>query len=158
MDEIAAVVLAIHLFSAILFIGGSFFMWLVVVPVSYQLAPDEASRTELVGKIARSFAKWTNPTLAVLILTGLYNASWYLPSTTPLGRELLEVKVVLVGVLVLSIYVHGLYYGRTISRLARERKVDKLREVRKRSRFFSMANLALMVAIVVIVALMQVYG
>lgn len=37
-----AVVLWVHLFSAVLFVGGSFFMWIVVVPASHALTENEA--------------------------------------------------------------------------------------------------------------------
>ncbi|MDE1821409.1 MAG: CopD family protein [Euryarchaeota archaeon] len=155
MELLDTVILFVHLLSAVLFIGGSFFLWLVVMPLSRQLAPDEAARTVLVGKIARGFAKWSNATLLLLVVTGLYNASWYLAGASPLARELLEIKVALVGVLVLGIYAHGLYYGRKISRLAKAGDVQGLQAVRKRSRPISYLNLALMVAILVVVALMQ---
>ena len=40
-----AIVLAIHIFFAILFVGGSFFIWLVVWPASYEITDDEKERT-----------------------------------------------------------------------------------------------------------------
>ncbi len=161
MNDLQIAILWVHLWSAVLFIGGSFFMWLVLMPVSRELAPDESARTVLVGRVARAFARWSNATLLLLVATGLYNATWYLPSAdlaTDLGTvagQLLLVKVVLVGVLIALIYLHGLYYGRIISRLARERRVDELAQVRKRSRLVSYANLGLMAAILVVVTLMQ---
>lgn len=119
-----AVVLWIHLLSAVLFVGGSLFIWLVVLPASKLIAKDESERMQIVEKIARRFGRITNITLVVLILSGVYNASWYLPSTgtlfdTYLGNLLL-VKVVLVIVLVALIYLHGLYFGRKIVRLVEE--------------------------------------
>lgn len=61
-------VLWIHLFSAVLFVGGSFFMWLVTVPASHLITDDEAERTRIVGKIARAFGNTTMPVLVVLCL------------------------------------------------------------------------------------------
>ena len=144
-------VLAVHLFSAVLFIGGSFFMWLVIDPVSRRLGFDEAARTRLVGRIAGGFGRLSTALLVILIATGLYNASWYLPSWTDpwatLPGRLLVVKAVLVAVLVALVYVHGLYFGRRISRLAREGQVDALRDLRRKSRAVAYANLGLMLAI-----------
>ena len=64
-----AVVLWVHLLSAVLFVGGSFFMWLVVEPASYRITTDEAARTLLVGRIARQFARFATPLLILLVAT-----------------------------------------------------------------------------------------
>ncbi len=159
MNLVALVILWVHLVSAVLFVGGSFFIWLVVDPVSYLVTSDEAARTKLMGQMARRFGRWTHPLLAVLVLTGLYNASWYLPSTgalltTPEGQILLA-KALAVAALIALIYVHGLYYGRRIVRLAREGKIDELRQVRRHSRVVSWVNLSLMLVILGLAVLLQ---
>ena len=155
-----AVVLWIHLLSAVLFVGGSLFIWLVVLPASKLIAEDESERMQIIEKIARRFGRITNITLVVLVLSGVYNASWYLPSTgalfdTYLGNLLL-VKIVLVTVLVALIYLHGLYFGRKIVRLARERKLEELKKVRKQSRIVSAINLVLMMMILVFAIFLQI--
>ncbi len=154
-------ILWVHLFCAVLFVGGSFFMWIVVVPASHLLGKDESERTQIVGKIAKEFGRITNPVLAILVLTGIYNASWYLPSFTDLfsfdsyGSTVLAIKVVLVIILIVLIYAHGAYYGRKIVKLARERNVEELAAVRKKSRIISFANLALMIAILLLAVMLQ---
>ncbi|HLY76570.1 MAG TPA: CopD family protein [Thermoplasmata archaeon] len=159
MELIPLVVLWVHLVCAVLFVGGSFFIWLVVDPVSYLVTNDEAARTKLMGQMARRFGRWTHPLLVILVLTGLYNASWYLPSTgallTTTGGLVLLVKTVAVAVLIALIYVHGLYYGRRIVRLAREGKLDELRQLRRHSRVVSYANLTLMLIILGLAVLLQ---
>lgn len=147
-----AVVLWIHLLSAVLLVGGSLFIWLVVLPASSLIAKDESERMQIVEKLARRFGRITNVTLVVLVLSGVYNASCYLPSTgalfdTYLGTLLL-VKIVLVVVLVALVYLHGLYFGRKIVRLAGERKLEELRKVRNQSRIVSAINLVLMMILV----------
>src|SRR5487761_436899 len=154
-------ILWVHLFCAVLFVGGSFFMWIVVVPASHLLGKDESERTQIVGKIAKEFGRITNPVLAILVLTGIYNASWYLPSFTDLfsfnsyGSTVLTIKVVLVIILIVLIYAHGAYYGQKIVKLARERNVEELAAVRKKSRIISFANLALMIAILLLAVMLQ---
>lgn len=154
-------ILWVHLFCAVLFVGGSFFMWIVVVPASHLLGKDESERTQIVGKIAKEFGRITNPVLAILVLTGIYNASWYLPSFTDLfsfdsyGSTVLAIKVVLVIILIVLIYAHGAYYGRKIVKLARERNFEELAAVRKKSRIISFANLALMIAILLLAVMLQ---
>ncbi len=152
------VVLWVHLFSAVLFVGGSFFMWLVIVPVSRLITTDESERTRIVGKIARAFGNLTNPLMVVLVFTGLYNAIWYLQSANALFEypgTLLLMKVILVSLLLLLIYVNNLYFGKRIIRLAKEAKLDELKALRKRSRVVSAANLTLMLLILLLSTMMQ---
>ena len=152
------IVLWVHLFSAVLFVGGSFFMWWVIVPASHLITTDESERTRIVGKIARSFGNMTKPLIAVLVITGLYNATWYLPSANGLLEypgTLLLTKVILIALLLALIYVHNVYYGKRIIRLAKEARLDELKALRSRSRIVSAANLTLMLLILLLSTLMQ---
>ncbi len=72
------IVLWIHIFCAIIFVGGSFFMWLVLWPASFKVTQDERERTLMVGRVAKRFAYFTHVTIATLVVTGIYNATWYL--------------------------------------------------------------------------------
>ena len=153
-------ILWVHLFCAVLFVGGSFFMWLVVLPASHLFGKDESERTQLVGKIAKQFGRITNPVLGILVLTGIYNASWYLPNMNALfnstGGQILLAKMTLVIALIVMVYANNLYFGRRTVRLAREKKIDELTALRKKSRLASFANLALMIVILVLAVLLQI--
>lgn len=133
-------------------------MWLVIVPASHLITSDESERTQIVGKIAKKFGRLTNPTLGILVVTGLYNASWYIPSAGGLfeypGTILLS-KVILVAILLLLIYVNNLYLGRRIVRLAREGKLGELKQLRKRTKLLSAVNLTLMLTILLLAVMMQ---
>jgi copper resistance protein D len=154
-----SVVLWVHLFSAVLFVGGSFFMWMVVVPASHTLTDDEAERTRMVGRMAKQFAKIVNPALVVLVVTGLYNITWYLPSVGSLfstyAGHLLLAKLSAVVALILMIYVSNVYFGRRIMRFAREGRLEELKALRRMSRRVSFANLGLMLVILLLVVAMQ---
>ena len=153
-----AAILWIHLFAAAFFVGGSFFFWLIVIPASRLITTDESERTLMVGKMAKAFGKTVTPTLVVLVLTGIYNAFWYVPTMSDLMRypgTILLTKIILVIILIIFIYVHNLYFGRRITALARERKIDELRRIRKTSRVISAANLILMAVILLLAVLMQ---
>jgi putative copper resistance protein D len=154
-----ALVLWVHLFSAVLFVGGSFFMWIVVVPASHMLTEDESERTRIVGKIAKQFAKVVNPSLLVLVVTGVYNVTWYLPSAGALlgsySGRLLAIKVSAVAALLVLLYISNVYFGRRITRLAREGRLEELKALRRTSRLVSFANLGLMAFVLLLVALMQ---
>ena len=153
------VILWIHLFTAVLFVGGSFFMWLVVMPASHLLTQDEGERTQMVGKMAKQFGRLTNPILVILVLSGVYNASWYLPSMnsilTTVGGQILLAKVIAVVVLVALIYAHNVYFGRKIVRFAREGRLEELKAIRRRSRVVSATNMALMIVILFLAAMLQ---
>lgn len=159
MSALDVIILWVHLLSAVLFVGGSFFMWLIVVPSSRLITDDESERTQIVGKIAKRFGKMANLVLIVLVLTGIYNASWYLPSPSALfdtytGSVLLA-KVILVVALILLIYLHNVYFGRKIVQFAREKKLDQLKAIRRTSRLVSMVNLLLMLAILLLAVMLQ---
>jgi uncharacterized membrane protein len=70
---------------------------------------------------------------------------------------ILFTKSVLVLVLIFTVYIHNVYYGRKISRLAREKKIAELASLRKRSRVISALNLILMLLITFLAVMMQSY-
>lgn len=156
-----AIILAVHIFFAIIFVGGSFFIWLVVWPASYEITGDEKERTRIVGRIAKRFAIFTHVSLVVLIVTGIYNATWYLGTISALfnttGGQLLLAKIVVVGVDILIIYTNNLYHGKKITRLAREGKLDEVKRIRKVTHLFSFISLALLIAIVALATSLQFY-
>ncbi|MDG6991033.1 MAG: DUF4149 domain-containing protein, partial [Nitrososphaerota archaeon] len=159
LSALNAIILFAHLISAVIFVGGSFFMWMVVVPSSRLITTDESERTQIVGKIAKKFGRISIMALVVLVLSGIYNATWYLPSPGALldtyAGNILLAKVILVAVLLVLIFVHNVYFGKKIVRLAAEKKLDELRALRKRSRLISAANMVLMVAILLFAVLLQ---
>lgn len=155
------IILWIHLFFAIIFIGGSFFIWFVVWPASYKITDDEKLRTKVVGRIAKQFAYFTHISLILLILTGLYNATWYLPSTAALfdttGGQILFAKGILVVLVIIIIYTNNLYHGKKIMKLAEEKKFDEMKRIRKRTHLFSYISLGLLLVITILAAAMQFY-
>jgi Predicted integral membrane protein len=153
------VVLWIHIFAAMIFIGGSFFIWLVVWPGVYNYTQDKREHAQIVGKIAKRFAWFTHISLITLIITGLFNLTWYLPSYSALfdsegGRALL-VKMILVVIMIVIIYGNNLYHGKKIVRLSREGKMDEVQKIRKISHMMSFISLALMIAIVLLATSLQ---
>ncbi len=152
--DLQDLVLWIHLFSAILFIGGSFFMWTVLLPSSHRMGLEEKNRTKIVGILAKRFAVFTHTLLTILVVTGLLLAFvWFLPSpsdlvTTAAGR-ILGIKMVLVLAMILLTYGNNIYHGRRMMHFAREGKLEDLARLRRRSHFLSYVTLALMLLITV---------
>lgn len=156
------VVLWIHIFSAIFFVGGSFFIWVVVIPASYKITDDEKLRTRIVGLIGKQFALFTNITLVILIITGIYNSTWYLNynfyalfNTT--GGKILFVKIILVGAMIIIMYGNNIYHGKRLMQMAREGRMEELRRLRKWSHRLSYITLGLMLAIVFAAVSLQFY-
>ena len=74
----------LHLVSAVLAVGGAFFL-LICVPAGLKLI-DEARRDEVMLKIRRAFKMTVHPAILFLIVTGAYN-SWKLwPEPKNMGR------------------------------------------------------------------------
>jgi len=131
----------------------------VVIPASRLLTTDESERTQIIGKIAKLFGRTVTPTLIIIILTGIYNASWYLRSVQDLliyPGTLLLTKIILVIILLILIYVHNVYFGKRIMTLARQRNIEGLKKIRKTSRKISALNLILMATIFLLAVLMQI--
>ncbi len=156
------IVLWIHIFSAIFFVGGSFFIWLVVVPASFKITDDEKLRTRIVGLIGKQFALFTDITLAILVITGIYNATWYLNYDvsnlfdTNYGQTLLA-KIILVGIMIIILYGNNIYHGKRIMQMAREGRFEEMRRLRKWSHFFSYITLALLMIITILAVALQFY-
>lgn len=162
MFPLTAIALGIHLFFAIMFIGGSFFIWVVVWPASYELTEDEKERTRIVGRIAKRFAYFTHLSLTLLVLTGLYLAYGYLHGNISnlvdtTGGNILLTKIIVVGVDIVMIYTNNIYHGRKIMRLAREGKLDEVKRIRRITHAFSFISMALLVVIVALATLLQFF-
>ncbi|MEM0158233.1 MAG: CopD family protein [Thermoplasmataceae archaeon] len=154
--------LLLHLFFAIIFIGGSFFIWIVVWPASYQITGEEKQRTLLVGKIAKRFAYFTHASLIILVSTGLALGYFYLGGNignlfaTAGGRILLS-KAILVLIMIITIYVNNLYHGRKITRLAREGKIAEVQRIRKITHLISFVSLGMLIGIVGLAVALQMF-
>lgn len=108
----------LHVVAAMLWVGGSLFLPLVITPVfRHRFAPEQ--RTELVSAIGMRFRPIAWIALAVLVLTGIRQASIILAAapdparafaTTAYGRTL-QVKIFLVAVILGLQALHDFYLG-----------------------------------------------
>jgi putative copper resistance protein D len=144
------IVLWVHLFAAIIFIGGSFFIWLVVWPASYGLASTEAQRSIIVGRIAKRFAYFTHASIVTLVASGAYLAVPYLQSsssTSTLGGQLFLAKITVVVTMIVLLYTNNIYHGRKIMRLVAQGKLEEVKKVRRLTHLASFITLGLLVII-----------
>lgn len=100
----------VHLICASIWVGGSLFIGIVLVPA---LKSYTKSLEELVGlmiKIGRRFNKITVPAFAILIATGLYNSRSFLGDPGALLESsyglLLLIKIILVIATIGTYVVH----------------------------------------------------
>ena len=154
MSPLSILVLWVHLFSAIVLVGGSFFIWFVVWPASYKIAADEAERTRMVGRVAKRFSYFTHATVAALVLSGLYLAGPYIEDPglvlSTLRGEVLLAKVVVVAATISLMYANNIYHGRKIMRLAAAGRLDDVRRVRRLTHLASYLTLLLLVVITIL--------
>ncbi|MCL4451851.1 MAG: CopD family protein [Candidatus Thermoplasmatota archaeon] len=162
-NSLILVLLWIHIFFAIIFIGGSYFMWLVLWPASFKVSDDEKQRTRFVGVVAKRFAYFSHTSLLILVVTGLILAfGWYLPQPsdliTTLPGHILLTKMIVVAAMIGIVYVNNLYHGKRIMRLSREGKKEELQKLRRKSHILSFISLGLMALIVILAVALQIYG
>ncbi|MEM0139234.1 MAG: DUF2269 domain-containing protein [Ferroplasma sp.] len=154
------ILLSIHVISAITFVGGSIFIWLILWPESYKLDNDQL-RTKLLGFVGHRFAFWTNLTLGLLIITGLLMTYKYLLNFSlyfqSLAGELLFVAEILIILMIIIMYGNNMYHGKLIVRLNEKGEYEKIKKIRKVTHIYSMITMALMIIIVIIMVAMRVY-
>jgi uncharacterized membrane protein YidH (DUF202 family) len=88
--------------------------------------------------------------IPILVGSGLYLLSRFVDSPGDLfqaGFRYFLVKVVVVGTLLILIYLHNRVFGRMIVRYVQAGETEKLRSLRKKTRWIAFSNLGLMVAI-----------
>jgi copper resistance protein D len=95
----------VHLVGASIWVGGSIFLGIVLVPVLKSHTDTLEEMVALMVKIGRRFNKITIPAFAALIASGIYNSRVFLvePSTildTTYGIILLTKVILVIGTIV----------------------------------------------------------
>lgn len=161
MNWIFLVILWIHALVAVFFIGGSFFIWIVVWPATLRISNDERERAKILGHIGRIFGTATDISVAILILTGLYLGYEYLPTlsdlTTSAGGKLLLAKGIIVVIMLVLMYANNLYHGKKIIRLVNAGKLDEVKHIRKITHLASFITLGLMIVIAILAFTLPFY-
>jgi len=92
----------VHVVSAIVWIGGMFFIALVLVPVARDLG-DPPLRARLVDESGRRFRPVAWIALVLLVVTGLLNL-WYRPYLLQSPRFLAKLGLVVVALLLSGVH------------------------------------------------------
>jgi len=117
---IDAIILGIHITGAAIWVGGVVALGVVTMALRGAPFDDPRVRSLAIGRLARPLARVMWPALVVTVLTGLYNASWYLPAgsnvlSTPEGM-LLATKAALVAFVIVVGGLHTFWIGPRIRR------------------------------------------
>jgi copper resistance protein D len=100
----------VHLICASIWVGGSIFIGVVLVPVLKSYTKSLEELVTLMVKVGRRFNKITVPAFAILIATGIYNSRGFIADpggllNTTYGTILL-IKIILVVATVITYVIH----------------------------------------------------
>jgi len=154
-------IVLVHVLSAMVWLGGMFFLSLVLFPALKKFEPGE-KHTQLISITANRFRKISWIAIAILIITGIFNVLNFGIShemivsgdfyTSHLGK-MLTLKVSLVIVMIILSASHDFILGPRYSVLVRLQKPDKnrLSEIERRRKITSwLARVNIFIAILVV--------
>ncbi|HEY8139920.1 MAG TPA: CopD family protein [Nitrososphaera sp.] len=110
MAVVDGLVTWVHLICASIWVGGSIFIGIVLVPVLKSYTKSVEELVMLMVKVGRRFNKMTVPAFAILIATGLFSSRTFFGSPEALVGStygiILMIKVILVIATVGTYVVH----------------------------------------------------
>jgi uncharacterized membrane protein len=110
MAVVDGLVTWVHLICASIWVGGSIFIGIVLVPVLKSYTKSVEELVMLMVKIGRRFNKMTIPAFAILIATGLFSSRAFFGNPEALVGStygiILTIKVILVIATVWTYVVH----------------------------------------------------
>ncbi len=125
MREWVPLILAIHVFGAIVWVGGNISLGVAVWAIrrSFPNQPETASR--VTSEVGRAFAWVMWPALVATLATGLANLSWYTPPvknwTGIPGAEWIVTSFAVAALMVVAAGLHTFVVGPRIRALRSER-------------------------------------
>jgi putative copper resistance protein D len=152
-----AIVLWIHILSAVIFIGPQIFLVVGVGPAMRTLE-DVKQRAQAMRIMTMRFGIWGGGALLLLLITGVIN---YMHANDEHELDLkryfivMQVKLTLVGLVVVMTILHGAVFGRRLQSLQESGAGEaEIARVRQWSMLLSMATLVASVAILLCAALL----
>jgi len=111
----------LHLLAGGFWVGGLFHLALTLPSVVADVNKDH--RMGLLAQVIKRFTRVAMPSVALLVLAGLYNTWVHVPSfsgfwLTPYGKTLL-LKLLFVGLMLLLGGLNNFHFGKRLARLAR---------------------------------------
>jgi len=152
-----SIVLGLHVLFASMLVGPQVLLFLAVIPATW-IIPSEQLRREVTRVVTHRFAWIASIAIGGLVLTGLYQLSAVVcPDVRDQMMDyrfgvLFSVKMLAFLVLLTSIMLHGIIFGRRVRLMSEavERgdvEPGRLEQARRNSLMFSMFILVLSVAV-----------
>ncbi len=156
-----AIISWIHLISASIWVGGSIFIGIVLVPVLKTITTSMEERLQIMIKVGRQFNKIAVPSLIILIITGVYNSQQLLSKpelllSSSYGNFLI-IKIILVIALITVFTVHIRIIRKDVEEkiLSKEMPENQIQKLRKKIIILGEATVVISVAILFMAALLD---
>jgi len=156
-----AIISWIHLISASIWVGGSIFIGIVLVPVIKTMTTSMEERLQIMIKVGRRFNKIAVPSLIILIITGVYNSHQLLSKpelllSSSYGNFLI-IKIILVIALIIVYTVHIRIIRKDVEEkiLSKEMPENQIQKLRKKIIILGEATVVISVAILFMAALLD---
>ncbi len=156
-----AIIYWIHLISASIWVGGSIFIGIVLVPVLKTMTTSMEERLQIMIKVGRRFNKIAVPSLIILIITGVYSSHQLLSKPELLLSSsygnLLIIKIILVIALIIVYTVHIRIIRKDVEEkiLSKEMPENQIQKLRKKIIILGEATVVISVAILFMAALLD---
>jgi putative copper export protein len=150
-----------HLVSASIWVGGGIFLGIVLTPLLKRMSFSIEERLELMIKTGRRFNKIALPSLAILIITGIYNSHLVFQSPEILFSSsygaFLITKVILVIALIVTFVVHIRVFSKDVEEKITKRQIadNELQKLNKKGMILGETTVMLSVAILFFAALLD---
>lgn len=153
-----ALILWLHILSAVVFIGPQVFLAAVAMP-ALRTIDDARSRQQATRAITRGFGVLGGGALALLLATGLYNYYQYDhfmdADDFPRYFVTMQIKLTLVTIVIILTGLHALYFGRRLQALQESGASEsEIAGGRRNSMLASIATLVASIAILLCAALL----
>ncbi len=156
-----AIISWIHLISASIWVGGSIFIGIVLVPVLKTMTTSMEERLQIMIRVGRRFNKIAVPSLIILIITGVYSSHQLLSKPELLLSSsygnLLIIKIILVIALIIVYAVHIRIIRKDVEEkiLSKEMPENQIQKLRKKIIILGEATVVISVAILFMAALLD---
>lgn len=156
-----AIISWIHLISASIWVGGSIFIGIVLVPVLKTMTTSMEERLQIMIRVGRRFNKIAVPSLIILIITGVYSSNQLLSKpelllSSSYGNFLI-IKIILVIALIIVFTVHIRIIRKDVEEkiLSKEMPENQIQKLRKKIIILGEATVVISVAILFMAALLD---
>jgi uncharacterized membrane protein len=156
-----AILTWIHLISAAIWVGGSLFIGVVFSPLLKTMSSSIEERLGIMIKVGKRFNKIAIPSLAILIITGLYNSQALLSKPDLLFATsygvFLTVKIILVIALIITYTVHVRIIRKDVEEkiMSKQMPQEQIQKLRKKIIILGEVTVVISVAILFFASLLD---